>query len=167
MNTKKIGHVWTDIENYKEQVQYIVDRLIELYPNNKEIYINNENKYIGSLNNLVQYKNSEDTYVISCNEDLEYLLKSANLNVIPVYTDHDESSLSSGKIAEIIALAKEKDVKVIFIDKNDDEKNAKIFAEETGAKIISLDSCLTGENNKDAYLETMEKNFEILRNELE
>lgn len=162
---EKNGHVWTSIKNYKKQVKYIAQKISETYPEYKEKINSNANSYISKLNNLNSYTAPENTYVISCNEALEYMLEEANLKVIPVYTDHDESALSSGKLAEVVSKARTNNVKVIFIDKNDYDTNAKILARETGAKIVRLDSCLSGENNKEAYIQAMNNNIDTLRKE--
>lgn len=157
------GHAWTSRENYKKQVLYVAQKLGEIYPENREKYVYNANEYIGKINLLNGFVADKEIYVISCNEALAYMLEEAKLKVLPVYTEHDESSLSGGKLAEVIKLAKENNVEVIFIDKNDDEKNAQLIAKETGAKIVQLDSCLSGIDNKDAYINAMENNYRVMR----
>ena len=132
------GHVWNSIENYKKQVSYIATELERINPENAELYSENARKYIEKINKIDLYKTENVEYVISCNEAFEYLLQDANLKVIPVYTDHDESSLSSGIISKVINEAKEKQVKAIVIDEQDDIKNAEIISKETGAQIIKL-----------------------------
>lgn len=161
------GHVWNSIENYKKQVSYIATELERINPENAELYSENARKYIEKINEIDLYKTENDEYVISCNEAFEYLLQDANLKVIPVYTDHDESSLSSGIISKVINEAKEKQVKAIVIDEQDDIKNAEIISKETGAQIIKLNSNLYGENDKDSYLNAMKSNFDILRKTFE
>ena len=49
--------------------------------------------------------------------------------------------------------------KAFVIDKNDNKSNAETIAKETGAKIYELDSGLTGNLDKNAYLNAMEQNF--------
>ena len=161
------GHVWNSIENYKKQVSWIANNLMQKNPENSELYKKNEEQYLTKIDELEVYKAEKEEYVISCNEALAYLLKDANLTVIPVYTDHDESSLSSGKLSEVIDKAKDKNIKAIFVDEKDDTKNAEIIARETGAQIVKLNSNLYGENNADAYLNTMQSNFDILRKTFE
>lgn len=161
------GHVWNSIENYKKQVNYICDRLSELDAKNSEKYIQNAKEYINKINKINTYRSENTEYVISCNEALIYLLNEANLQVIPVYTDHDESSLSGGKLAEIIDQAKQKNVKAIFVDKNDNLKNAELIENETGIKIVKLDACLTGDNNTDSYINAMEYNYNEIKKTLE
>ena len=161
------GHVWTNIENYKKQVTYIAEKLMEEYPENKELYENNLKIYLNKLEELKPYKADTDEYVISCNEALAYMLDEANLNVISVYTDHDESSLSSGDLANVIEEVKEKNIKAIFIEKNDDLKNAQLISNETGAKIVTLDAGLTGKESKDSYINAMKENLNKIKDVFE
>lgn len=161
------GHVWNSIENYKKQVSWIANNLIQKDPANSDLYKKNEEQYLNKIDDLKVYKAEKEEFVISCNEALAYLLKDANLTVIPVYTDHDESSLSSGKLSEVINKAKDKKIKAIFVDEKDDTKNAEIIAREIGAEIVKLNSNLYGENNADAYINAMQGNFDILRKTFE
>ena len=46
---------------------------------------------------------------------------------------------------------------------NDSTKNAEILATETGAKIYKLDSGLTGSFSKDTYINSMNSNFDKLK----
>lgn len=160
------GHIWNSMDNYKKQVQYICDKMSEFDSKNADKYKANTKNYIDRLNEIDTYKGHEES-VISCNESLAYLLDDANLEVIDVYTDHDNSNLSSGKIAEIVEKAKDRNIKAVFIDKNDNPKNADLIANEIGAKVVKLDSCLTGDMNKDAYINAMQNNYNKLREIIE
>ena len=159
----KNGHVWNNLENYKMQVQYISEKLQEQDKENAEIYKRNEQKYLEKLDALKPYKSLNKEYVISCNEALAYILDEAGFKTIDVYTDHDESSLSSGKIAEVVDLARKNNIKAIFVEKNDDLKNANIIANETGAKIVVLDANLTGTGTIDSYIKAMQDNYNKIR----
>lgn len=163
------GHVWNDVSNYIEQLDVILNSLCAENPENTSKYTENAEKYMEKLNILKQnayISNTKET-VISCNESLAYMLNNANLNVIDVYTDHEESALSSEKLKDVIEKAKQNNVKAIFIEKNDDEKIAEIIKKETGANIYKLDANLNGDNDKDAYINAMTNNYKILRDCLE
>ena len=109
----------------------------------------------------------EKKTVISCNEALAYILNDVNVQTLEVYTDHEESALSSEKLKEVIEEAKQSNVKAIFIEKNDDRKVAELLEKETGAEIYELDASLTGNMDKDAYINAMTNNYKILRECLE
>lgn len=163
------GHVWNDIDNYIEQVEVILNSLCAEDPENTEKYTANAEAYMQKLNLLKQnsYIAKEGTTVVSCNEALAYLLNDVGLDFIEVYTDHEQSALSSENLSKVIDEVKEKNVKAIFIEKNDDRKTAEIIANETGAKIYELDANLSGEMNKDAFINSMTNNYNILKDCLE
>ena len=54
-------------------------------------------------------------------------------------------------------------MKKVQCQQNDKEANAETIANETGAKIYKLNSGLTGNLEKDAYIKQMEENIEILK----
>lgn len=163
------GHVWNSIDNYIAQVEVVLNSLCAENPENTAQYTDNAEKYMAKLNKLKQnaYLAKEGTTVVSCNESLAYLLNDASIKFIEVYSDHEQSTLSSEKLSNVIDEMKQKNVKVIFIAKGDNRKTAELIAQETGAKIYELDANLTGEMDKDAYINTMTNNYNILKDCLE
>lgn len=85
------------------------------------------------------------------------------MEAIEVHTDHEESTISAEMLKNIIEKMKKDDIKIIIIDKNDNDKNANTIANETGAKIYKLNSCLKGEMSKNSYINDMNENLEILK----
>lgn len=163
------GHVWNSLDNYIEQVEAVLNGLCAGNPENTEKYTANAEKYMAKLNKLKQeqYIAKEGTVAISCNEALAYMLNDAKIDVIEVYSDHENSSLSTETLSNVIQEAKSKNVKTIFIAKGDNRKTAEIIANEINATIYELDANLTGEANKDAYINSMTNNYKILKEGLE
>lgn len=163
------GHVWNGINNYIEQVEAVLNGLCAGNPENTEQYTSNAEKYMSKLNKLKQeqYIAKEGSAVISCNEALAYMLNDAKLDVIEVYSDHENSALSTEKLSNVIQEAKNKNIKTIFIAKGDNRKTAETIADEINATIYELDANLTGEQNKDAYINSMKNNYKILKECLE
>lgn len=162
------GHTWTSIANYIKQVEKIKNSLTELNNQNSNIYEKNANEYIKKLNSLNNKYNKELSMlngkkVVSLNESFAYLQKDLELDVLEVHTDHEESTLSAEKLKSIIEKMKAENINIIIIDKDDNEKNANTLANETGAKIYKLNSCLKGEMNKDSYINAMNENLEVLK----
>lgn len=163
------GHVWNSIDNYVEQVEAVLNGLCAGNPENTDKYTDNAEKYMAKLNKLKQarYIAKEGTTVISCNEALAYMLNDSKIDVIEVYSDHENSALSTETLSNVIKEAKSKNVKTIFIAKGDDRKTAEIIANEIGATIYELDANITGAQNKDAYINSMTNNYKILKEGLE
>lgn len=162
------GHTWTSIDNNIKQVENIKNRLKESNPENAEIYEKNANEYINKLRNLKQKYETElvalkGKKVVSLNESFAYLQRDLGLDSIEIHTDHEESTISAEMLKHIIEDMRKENIKIIIIDKNDNEKNAQNLANETGAKIYKLDSCLSGNMDKDAYLNAMNENLNVLK----
>ena len=160
-------HVWTSISNYISQVENIQKALSEKNPENADIYEKNAKEYIEKLIQLkskfyTQLQELKGEYAVSLNESFEYLTRDLELNVTSIHTSHEESTLSAEMLKSIIEEMKEKNTKIIIVDINDDLKNAQTIANETGAKIYKLDSGLTGNLDKDSYINSMSKNIETL-----
>lgn len=163
------AHIWTSIDNYILQVQNIAEELKTADAKNAEVYTQNAQKYVDELNKLnEEYKSklakSNGEKAICLNEAFEYMGQELGMEMITIKTDHEESAISAGMLKSVINKVKEDDIKIIIIDKNDSKTNAETIANETGAKILELNSGLTGELNKDAYINQMRENMSILEN---
>ena len=163
------AHIWTSIDNYILQVQNIAEELKTADAKNAEVYTQNAQKYVDELNKLnEEYKSKlaklNGEKAICLNEAFEYMGQELGMEMITIKTDHEESAISAGMLKSVINKVKEDDIKIIIIDKNDSKTNAETIANETGAKILELNSGLTGELNKDAYIKQMRENMNILEN---
>ena len=162
------AHIWTSIPNYILQVNEIAQKLSQYNPQNANIYAKNLQDYTTKLENLKQKYQEELTNlsgnkVICLNEAFTYLLKEIGLEVISVETDHEESTLSADTLKNLINQMKEENIRTIFIAEEDNQQNAKTLANETGAKIYSLHTAMTGELEPEAYIKAMEENLEVLK----
>lgn len=161
------AHIWTSIDNYIIQVKNISEELINLDKENAELYKSNTDEYLNKLEELKKtylenLKDLDGDKVISLNESFEYLGKELNLDMTTIKTDHEESTLSAEMLKNIIDKVNNEKIKIIIIDKDDNDENAKAIAEETGAKIYKLNSGLKGDLDKDAYIKQVEENMQIL-----
>lgn len=160
------NHMWLDISNYISQVEIITEELIKCNPENKAIYEKNSNAYIQELEEIRNWAKEEFTTskkCISFDETLAYLKFAMNLDIDTIETDHEQSGLSAETISSIIDYMKQNDVRIVITSKDANDKNAEIIAAETGAKIYKLDTAMTGQMDKDAYLAAMEYNIEQIK----
>lgn len=163
------GHIWMSIEKYKMQIKKIAEELSKKNPENRDIFMANLEKYTNELNKLQQEYETVDEkvkgkYVVSLNEAFEYINEDLDINMITIETNHEKEAFSAESLKQIIEDVKQYDIKVIIVDKEDNLKNAEAIAEETGAKVFVLDSCLKGEDNTMSYINAMRNNLEILKN---
>lgn len=163
------AHIWTSIENYIIQVENICEGLKINNPDNAEIYENNKNKYKEKLNSLKEeyldeLSDLKGRKAVVLNEAFEYMGQELGIEMITIKTDHEESTISAEMLKDTINKMKENQIDMIIIDKNDNKSNAENIANETGAKIYELNSGLTGSLDKNAYLDALRENLDILNN---
>lgn len=162
------SHIWTSLDNYIKQVEWICQKLSEYNSENKEVYLANTQKYVKSLKDLkAQYETDlqhlNGAKAICLNEALVYLAKDINMEVTSITTNHEESTLSADTIKNVIQKMKQENIKIILIGSEDNKKNAETLAQETGAKICQLETGLTGNISKESYLNSVAGNLEILK----
>lgn len=160
------SHIWLSIDNYKNEVQEIANELSKIDSKNADTYLENCNSYLQKLDELQEiFKqlNLQNQKAICLNESLEYLLRENNIDETLVETDHEQASISAKMVKDIISKMNEENIDAIFIDKNDSDKLALVLQNETDAKIYVLDSGMNGKEDLNSYIETMTKNYEILK----
>ena len=160
-------HIWTSLDNYIIQIQKISEGLIKEDPDNKEIYEKNTKSYIEEIKRLKEeYKSKlkklDGKKAICLNEALEYIAKDVKLDIISIHTDHDESILSAENLKSIINEMKQENINIILIGKEDNSKNAELISKETGAKIYKVNTGLSGDMNKNSYVNAVKENIEVL-----
>lgn len=163
-------HIWTSSQNYITQVRTIANKLGSLNPENKELYANNAEEYIASINSIKkEYATKLEILrgkkAVCLNESFSYLGKELGMDFITIETNHEESTLSAEMLSSIIEQMKAENITYIILDKDDDMKNAQTLQRETGATIYALDSGLTGSLNKNSYLNSLQGNYRILLGE--
>lgn len=167
-NEENNGHIWTSITNYMTQVEKIASELSKLNPENSEIYNRNKDNYIANLK-LLQKKYTEELEIlknkkaICLNEAITYLAKEVNLDVTCIETDHEESSISAEHMKELIDKMKKENITAILVGNEDNLKSAQTLTDETGAKIYKLKTGLTGNMDKNSYIDDMMQNLEQLK----
>lgn len=162
------SHIWMNIQNYIAQVEEIAKGLSEVNPENSLIYEQNKNEYIEKLKNMQERYNLElsglnGRKAICLDEALEYIAKQIGLDIISIKTDHEESTISAETMKNLIETMKNENINIILVESGDNLNNAQTLANETGAKIYTLNSGLTGELNKDAYINVLNQNLEELK----
>ena len=84
------------------------------------------------------------------------------MDYITVETDHENEALSAGDIAEIIEEMNENGIGIIFVGTGEGSYIDDAIAAETGATVVTLNTCMTGIETEDAYIDQMSENFKTL-----
>lgn len=161
------AHIWTSIDNYILQVKYISKELINKNQENAEVYQKNTDEYVQKLEELknefeTKLQNLDGKKAICLNEVFGYMGQELGMEITTIATDHEESTMSADMLSSIIDKVKQENIQIIIIDKNDNKANAETIANETGAKILELNSGMTGELDKDAYINQIRENLNVL-----
>ena len=161
------AHIWTSIDNYILQVKYISKELINKNQENAEVYQKNTDEYVQKLEELknefeTKLQNLDGKKAICLNEVFGYMGQELGMEMTTIATDHEESTMSADMLSSIIDRVKQENIQIIIIDKNDNKANAETIANETGAKILELNSGMTGELDKDAYINQIRENLNVL-----
>jgi len=165
------AHTWVSITDYMKEIENIKNQLIQLDSQNKNRYEKNAQIYLNKLHTLKdamhnELKNIKSRDIIIFHDSFEYIAKEFDLNVKHMVVMENDTTLSAGEIAEIIDEIKQNDIKVLFTEEQYSTSIAESVAKETNAKVYILDSCVSGDINKDAYIEAMYNNLKVMKEAL-
>ncbi|MCV3508338.1 zinc ABC transporter substrate-binding protein [Campylobacter sp. CNRCH_2016_3089] len=139
---KNDPHTWLDPVLVKIQAQNIYKALSQTFPQNKDFYAKNLDDFLKELDDLnsVIKTNLQDIKhreFIVYHPSWNYLAKRYNLIQIPVEIDGKEPKIQD--LQKLIKIAKEKNIKVIFVQPGFSENSAKVLSKELNAKIVFID----------------------------
>ena len=167
-------HVWLSVTDAITQVRNIVDQLKEADPTHAAAYEKNAAAYIEKLTSLKSEMHAAlDTVphkdIVTFHEAFPYFAKEFNLNIIGVVEREPGTEPTPTELQETIEQVNALPTKVLFTEPQYSPAAAETIARETGAKIYTLDPVVTGEATpaaKNAYIDTMKKNMQVLKEAL-
>jgi zinc transport system substrate-binding protein len=135
-------HIWTSPANAKIMVENVYKGLVEVDPGNETYYAQNRDAYLKELDALdsrIQEKleGKKERNFMVYHPSWGYFAADYNLTMIPVEIEGKEPSAQD--LAKLVDLAKEKQVKVIFIQAQFNTRSAQAVAEEIGGEVIAVD----------------------------
>ena len=168
-------HVWLSITYSIEQVKAITSQLCEADPEHAKAYRDNAMAYVTKLSELreemhSQLDNLPNRDIVTFHEAFPYLAKEFRLNIISVIEREPGTEPAPQELEDTIKQINGLPVKVLFTEPQYSPAAAETIARETNAKIFTLDPVVTSEANdsaKDAYLNTMRKNMDTLKEALQ
>ncbi|EFR40633.1 MULTISPECIES: metal ABC transporter substrate-binding protein [Selenomonas] len=168
-------HVWLSVTDAIQQVRNIADQLKEADPAHADAYEKNAAAYIEKLTSLktemhAALDNVPHKDIVTFHEAFPYFAEEFHLNIIGVVEREPGTEPTPTELQETIEQVKGLSAKVLFTEPQYSPAAAETIARETGAKIYTLDPVVTGEATpaaKDAYLDTMRKNMNTLKEALQ
>lgn len=164
-------HVWLSPKNAKQEMSNIKDALIEADPDHAEAYEQNYETYAAKMDDLdAEYQeklaDTKSKDLIVAHEAFGYLCRDYGLNQVGIEGLSPDSEPDAKRMNEIVAFAKENNVKTIFFEELVSPKVAETIASEVGAKTEVLNPLegLTDEEISagEDYFTVMESNLEAL-----
>ena len=167
----KNAHIWVSISMHIKQVENITNKLMEIDSKNAEKYMTNANTYIQKLESLKKKMSDEllgveNNKIVTFHEAFDFFAEEFNLDIVAVIEREPGTYPSAGEVADIIDLIRSKEVKAIFVEPQYSRSAADTIARETGIGVYTLDPIVTGELNKDTYIDVMNNNLNILKTAL-
>jgi zinc transport system substrate-binding protein len=147
-------HYWVSPVCSKIIAGSIKDFLIELNPIMKEKYENNFKELVARIDDIDKqakelFKGISGESFMIYHPNLAYLARDYNLIEIPVEFEGKEPPPS--RIKDLIDIARKENIKIIFVQKEFDTKNAKAISSEIGGEIKIIDPL-----SEDWYNSTLE-----------
>jgi zinc transport system substrate-binding protein len=135
-------HIWLSPSLVKIQAENILNALINYDPVNKIYYIKNYNlfiKEVDELDNKIKniFSNLKNKNFMVFHPSWGYFADCYGLKQIPVEVEGKTPSMKA--LAILIKRAKEKNIKVIFVQPQFSKKSAEIIAKQIGGKVVAVD----------------------------
>ncbi len=162
------AHVWMSVANHIKQVDNIRIGLRDADTSNASLYNENASNYISKLEQLKsKVDNSlKGKKVVLFSEAYEYLARDFGLDVRAILDLDEEKNISAREIADTVDVVRKDQVPLIIAEKEYGEKMANAVMAETGIMSVYLDTIIRGEYDKDAYINRMNSNIDILKEAL-
>jgi zinc transport system substrate-binding protein len=142
-NTSGIDpHIWLSPKDVKIQARHYLDALIQNNPSDKDRLTKNYKALIADVNKLDSTLQAEltplkDRKFMVYHPALTYLAKDYNLHQVSI--EYAGKEPTANYLFNLVDLARKDNIKVIFIQKQYDTKNASAIANEIGARLVQFD----------------------------
>jgi len=163
-------HIWLNPVMAQKQVENIALALAEIDPSNKEYYNKNAVSYIAQLDELDKKIKDElakcsKKDFIAFHKAFTYFANQYGLNQHTILSYEPQGEPTSKTLVNIINLARELDIKIIFAEEAVDTRTSEVIANEIGGKVLVLSPVEVGDT-KLGYIEKMEQNLSNLQEAL-
>lgn len=135
-------HIWTSPKKVIQIVKLIEKSLININSENSDVYEKSASNFIAELNKLdsvIKSKLSQlkqRNFIVS-HPSWGYFSKEYNLTQISI--EQEAKEIQARSMVKLIRLAKEKNIKVVFVQPQFNTKAAKVIAKEIDAIVLELD----------------------------
>ncbi len=162
------GHIWLNPDTYNIQITNIKNGLMKVDTAHAISYEENAHKYIEKVDAIGQEiekigQSRHKEPIVIFHDSYAYLAEKLNFRIVHQVVMEEDTSMSAGEIAEIMEEIKQNNVEILLTEKQFSNQIPKRIAEETKTKVVVVDSLVSGELDKDAYINGMKENIRILK----
>lgn len=145
-------HIWLSPREAKKQAASIAEALIKRYPQNKEIYQKNLENFQRELNDLDMeiatiLKPLINRTILVSHPAMGYFCRDYGLEQLSIEFEGKEPSAK--QMSNLLTLARDKNIKTVYIQEQHLSKGAHIVAKHIGAKVVDIDPLA------ESYIENM------------
>jgi zinc transport system substrate-binding protein len=138
----KDPHIWTSPQEAKIMVDNIYEGLIQIDPDNQELYMQNRDAYIAELDaadSMIKetLAGKEGSSFIVYHPSWGYFAEDYGLDQVSVEMEGKEPSAKD--MQRLVDTAKEKNITVIFVQPGFSATSSKAIASEINAEVIAVD----------------------------
>lgn len=135
-------HIWISPKEVKKQVEFIYKFFIKNYPKSESEFTSNYHAFKKELDSLDQYlqetlKPFQNKKFLIFHPALSYIARDYGLEQISIEIDGKEPTPAN--IQEIIGVAKDENIKVIFVQSQFSTHNAEVIAKEIQGQVVQID----------------------------
>lgn len=156
-------HVWISLKGAEAETKNIKDALVQADPSNKEYYEKNCNSFVSELENL--YKEYDQKFLsgtkksfVTGHAAFGYFCRDFGLRQNSVEDVFADGEPSAQQLAKLVGYCRENGVKTVFAEEMASPEVSKTLADEVGAKVETIYTIESSEDNK-TYLERMKSNL--------
>ncbi len=164
-------HVWVAPSGALAQVRAIAAGLAEADPAHAGLYRANADAYAARLEALrdrmrAGLREAPRRELVTFHEAFDYFAREFDLRIAAVIAPDPDAAPGARELAEVARTVRERGIRALFVEPQFDARAAETIARETGARVYTLDSAVTGPDDPDAYLRIQEANLKTLREAL-
>lgn len=165
-------HAWLDVSNGIKYAENARDGLIEVDPENAEIYKKNAEEYISKLEDLhkraqTQFQDipKEERIIVTSEGAFKYFAAAYGIEGEYIWEINQENQGTPKQITRIVDIINEKNIKGLFLETSIDPRSMEAVASETGVPIkgkVFTDSLGKPGEDGDTYIKMVEWNIETI-----
>ena len=171
-------HIWTSPSNAIKMVKYLSEQFSKIDNNNKESYEKNAENYIKQIENVrneiqeIVANKKRDRLVFGDKMPMQYFLNEFGLTASAAFNGcSTEAEPGTKTITYLVNKVKEEQIPVVLYIELSTGKTAKSIANETGAKVMQIQTLhnISKDDfkNGETYVSLMERNLPVLKEALQ